>query len=39
MANVEIIRWWKMGIWRIKGMRGNTDKGVCRREEGGSDIV
>jgi hypothetical protein len=24
---------WKMGIWRMQGMRGNTDKGVCRKEE------
>jgi hypothetical protein len=32
----------KMGIWRPKGMRGNTDKGacaVCREEEGGSHIL
>jgi hypothetical protein len=31
-----------MGIWRLKGMRGNTDKGVCpvcRKEEGGSHIL
>jgi hypothetical protein len=20
--------WWKMGIWRLKGMRGNIDKGM-----------
>jgi hypothetical protein len=33
------IGWWKMGVWRLKGMRGNIDKGVCRREEGGSDIL
>jgi hypothetical protein len=36
------IGWWKMGIWRLKGMRGNTDKGVCpvcRKEEGGSHIL
>jgi hypothetical protein len=29
------IGWWKMGIWRLKGMRGNIDKGVrsvCRKE-------
>jgi hypothetical protein len=31
--------WWKMGIWRLKGMRGNVDKGVCRKEEGGSYIL
>jgi hypothetical protein len=32
--------WWKMGIWRLKGMRGNTDKGVClyagKKREGGT---
>jgi hypothetical protein len=31
-----------MGIWRLKGMRGNTDKGVCPvrwKEEGGSLIL
>jgi hypothetical protein len=31
--------WWKMDIWRLKGMRGNIDKGVCpvcRKEGGGS---
>jgi hypothetical protein len=33
------IGWWKMGFWRLKGMRGNTDKGVCRKEEGGSHIL
>jgi hypothetical protein len=22
------IRWWKKGIWRLKGTRGNIDKGV-----------
>jgi hypothetical protein len=22
------IGWWKMGIWRLKGMRGNIDKSV-----------
>jgi hypothetical protein len=34
--------WWKMGSWRLKGMRGITDKGicpVCRKEEGGSHIL
>jgi hypothetical protein len=28
-----------MGIWRLKGMRGNIDKGVCTvcsKEEGGT---
>jgi hypothetical protein len=36
------IRWWKMGIWRLKGMRGKIDKGVCpvcRKEDGGSRIL
>jgi hypothetical protein len=31
-----------MGIWRLKGMRGNIDKGVCpvcRKEDGGSHIL
>jgi hypothetical protein len=23
------IGWWKMGIWRLKGMRGNIAKDVC----------
>jgi hypothetical protein len=36
------IGWWKMGIWRLKGMRGNIDKGVClvcRKEGGGNHIL
>jgi hypothetical protein len=36
------IGWWKMGIWRLKGMRGNSDKGICpvyRKERGGSLIL
>jgi hypothetical protein len=31
-----------MNIWRLKGRRGNTDKGVCpvtKKEEGGSHIL
>jgi hypothetical protein len=28
-----------MGTWRLKGMSGNIDKGVCRKEEGGSHIL
>jgi hypothetical protein len=31
-----------MGIWRLKGMRGNIDKGVCpvcREGGGGSHIL
>jgi hypothetical protein len=23
------IGWWKMGIWGLKGVRGNIDKSVC----------
>jgi hypothetical protein len=33
---------WKMGIWRLKGMRGNIDKGVCpvcRKEGAGSHVL
>jgi hypothetical protein len=36
------VGWWKMGFWRLKGTRGNTDKGVCpvcRKEEGRSHIL
>jgi hypothetical protein len=36
------IEWWKMGIWRLKGIRENTDQGicpVCRKEEGWSYIL
>jgi hypothetical protein len=31
------IRWWKMGIWRSKGVRGNIEQGmcpICSEEEG-----
>jgi hypothetical protein len=30
------IGWWKSSIWRLKGMRGNTDKEICPvcRKEG-----
>jgi hypothetical protein len=38
----KVIGWWKMGSWRLKGMRGNIDKGVCpvcRKEGGGSHIL
>jgi hypothetical protein len=31
------IEWWKMGIWRLKGVRGNTEQGMCpmcNKEEG-----
>jgi hypothetical protein len=34
--------WWKMGIWRLKCVRGNTDQGVrpiCSKEEGWSHIL
>jgi hypothetical protein len=35
------IEWREMGIWRLKGMRGNIDKGVCPvcRKGGGSHIL
>jgi hypothetical protein len=23
------IGWWKMGIWRIKSVRGNIEQGMC----------
>jgi hypothetical protein len=23
------IGWWKMGIWRLKGVKGNTEQGMC----------
>jgi hypothetical protein len=29
--------WWKTGIWRLKGVRGNTEQGMCpmcNKEEG-----
>jgi hypothetical protein len=31
------IGWWKMGIWRLKDVGGNTEQGmcpVCNKEEG-----
>jgi hypothetical protein len=36
------IGWWKMGIWRLKGVRGNTEQGICpicNKEEGWSHIL
>jgi hypothetical protein len=36
------IGWWKMGIWRLKGVRGNIDQGVCpmcNKEQGWSHIL
>jgi hypothetical protein len=36
------IGWWKMGIWRLKGVRGNTEQGMCpmcNKEEGWSLIL
>jgi hypothetical protein len=33
---------WKMGVWRLRGMRRNIDKGVCpvcRTEGGGKHIL
>jgi hypothetical protein len=35
------IGWWKMGIWKLKGVRGNIEQGicpVCNEEEGWSLI-
>jgi hypothetical protein len=34
--------WWKMGIWRLRGVRGNTEQGMCpmcNKEEGWSHIL
>jgi hypothetical protein len=33
--------WWNMGIWRLKGMRVNIDKGICMpcTQEGVSHIL
>jgi hypothetical protein len=34
--------WWKTGIWRLKGIRGNTEHGMCpmcNKEEGWSHIL
>jgi uncharacterized protein YprB with RNaseH-like and TPR domain len=28
-----------MGIWRLKGVRGNTEQGMCNKEEGWTHIV
>jgi hypothetical protein len=31
------IGWWKMGIWKLKGVRGNIEQGMCpmcSKEEG-----
>jgi hypothetical protein len=31
------IGWWKMGIWKLKGVRGNIEQGICHmfsKEEG-----
>jgi hypothetical protein len=33
---------WKMGIWRLKGVKGNTEQGMCpmcNKEEGWSHIL
>jgi hypothetical protein len=30
----KCIGWWKMGSWRLKGMRTNIDKGVSCMQEG-----
>jgi hypothetical protein len=28
-----------MDIWRLKGVRGNTEQGMCNKEEGWSHIL
>jgi hypothetical protein len=36
------IGWWKMGIWRLKGVRGNIEQRMCpmcNKEEGWSHIL
>jgi hypothetical protein len=36
------IGWCKMGIWRLKGVRGNIEQGMCpmcNKEEGWSNIL
>jgi hypothetical protein len=36
------IGWWKMGIWILKCVRGNTEQGMCpmcNKEEGWSHIL
>jgi hypothetical protein len=36
------IEWWKMGIWRLMGVGGNTEQGMCpmcNKEEGWSHIL
>jgi hypothetical protein len=35
------IGWWEMGIWRLKGVRGNTEQGICPvcNKEGWSHIL
>jgi hypothetical protein len=38
----KILHGGRWSIWRLKGLRGNTDKGVypiCRKKEGGSHIL
>jgi hypothetical protein len=35
------IGWWKMGIWKLKDVRGNIEQGICpmcSKEEGWSRI-
>jgi hypothetical protein len=35
------IGWWKMGIWKLKGVRGITEQGMCPvcNKEGWSRIL
>jgi hypothetical protein len=36
------IGWWEMGLWKLRGVRGNTEQGMCpvfSKEEGCSHIL
>jgi hypothetical protein len=36
------IGWWKMGIWILKGVKGNTEQGmcpICNKEDGWSHTL
>jgi hypothetical protein len=36
------IGWWKMGVWKLKGVRRNIEQGIrplCNKEEGWSHIL
>jgi hypothetical protein len=37
----RVTGWWKMVIWKLKGVRGNIEQGICpmcSKEEGWSHI-